>query len=73
MANVCGGDFMLKKFELQYSLKQKLDDLETLKDVMNGDIDMESLDNEVKIRLIDICSERLESIEQKIDEKRRQL
>ena len=64
---------MLKKFELQYSLKQKLDDLETLKDVMNGDIDMESLDNEVKIRLIDICSERLESIEQKIDEKRRQL
>ena len=31
---------------------------------------MDSLDNEVKFRLIDICSERLDKVEQKLDEKR---
>lgn len=61
---------MLKKYELQYSVKQKLEDVDTLKDIVSGKINMDSLDNEVKIRLIDICSERLDKVEQKLEEKR---
>ncbi len=61
---------MLKKYELQYSVKQKLEDVDTLKEIVTGKINMDSLDNEVKIRLIDICSERLDKVEQKLEEKR---
>ena len=61
---------MLKKYELQYSVKQKLEDIDTLKEIVTGKINMDSLDNEVKIRLIDICSERLDKVEQKLEEKR---
>ena len=61
---------MLKKYELQYSVKQKLEDVDTLKDIVSGKINMDSLDNEVKIRLIDICSERLDKVEQQLEEKR---
>ena len=61
---------MLKKYELQYSVKQKLEDVDTLKEIVTGKVNMDSLDNEVKIRLIDICSERLDKVEQKLEEKR---
>lgn len=61
---------MLKRYELQYSIKQKLEDVDTLKDIITGKVNMDSLDNEVKFRLIDICSERLDKVEQKLDEKR---
>ena len=61
---------MLKKYELQYSVKQKLEDIDTLKEIVTGKRNMDSLDNEVKIRLIDICSERLDKVEQKLEEKR---
>ena len=61
---------MLKKYELEYPIDQKLEDMEVLKGVVNGKIDMSALDIDLKKRLISICSEQLDSVEKRIEEKR---
>ena len=56
---------MLKKFEMQYPIEQKLQDMNVLESVINGDITLNVLNDETKIRLISLCKERLDAIESK--------
>lgn len=62
---------MLKKYEMQYPTKQKLDDMTILEKLVNGELDMNRIDDDVKIRLITICNEQLENVEQRIKESQR--
>lgn len=56
---------MLKKFEMQYPIEQKLQDMNVLESVIKGDITLNVLNDETKIRLISLCKERLDAIESK--------
>lgn len=62
---------MLKKYEMQYPTKQKLDDMAILEKVVNGELDTNHIDDDVKMRLIMICNEQLENVEQRIKESQR--
>jgi hypothetical protein len=44
-----------------------LDDLEILKEVMNGKIHIQDLDTDTKNRLINMCKNRLEEIDKEIE------
>ena len=52
--------------------EQKLEDFSALKGLMEGTIKLEQLDEETKIRLIDLCNDRLDVMKQKVEEKRKE-
>lgn len=54
---------MIKRFELEYPIEQKLSDMDILKEIMSGKTSIDSLDNEIKKRLINLCGEKLENME----------
>ena len=56
---------MLKKFEMQYPIEQKLEDMNVLESIIKGDVPLSALNDETKIRLISLCKERLDFIETK--------
>ena len=43
---------MLKKFEMQYPIEQKLEDMNVLESIIQGDVPLSALNDETKIRLI---------------------
>ena len=45
---------------------QKLEDFEVLKGIINKDIKIEHLDDDVKIRLINLCTERIDIVNRRI-------
>ncbi|MBR2744978.1 MAG: hypothetical protein IKE01_06790 [Clostridia bacterium] len=46
---------------------QKLRDFDVLKDLINGNIEVDSIDNDTKVRLISMCCDRSKQIEKKIE------
>ena len=54
---------MLKKFEMQYPIEQKLQDMNVLEGVIKGNIPLSVLNDETKVRLISLCKERLDTLE----------
>ena len=48
--------------------KQKLQDYEVLKKIVKGNINVKDLDKDLKIRLNDICNNRLNEVNKKIEE-----
>lgn len=54
--------------ELLMKEKQKLQDFEILKSIVEGKTNIKDLDRDVKIRLIDICNRRLDEINKKIED-----
>ena len=46
--------------------KQKIKDFEILKEIVNGNINIKDLDTPLKMRLIGICNNRLNQINEKI-------
>lgn len=49
------------------SCNQKLSDFEILKKIVNKELHMEDIDSETKIRLINLCDNRIKEINKKID------
>lgn len=47
-------------------ITQKLKDFEILKNIMNGDKNIEELDDETKMRIIALCIERTREMDKKI-------
>lgn len=45
---------------------QKLKDMEILAKIKKGESKIEDYDNDTKVRLIELCSERIRQIEEKI-------
>lgn len=58
------------KEEDEYILeaRQKLQDFEILKSIVNGKTEIKYLDKDLKLRLIDICNNRLDEINKKIED-----
>lgn len=48
--------------------KQKLKDFEILKQIIEGSVNIEDLDENLKYRLLDLCDNRLVEVNQKIKE-----
>ena len=48
--------------------KQKLKDFEILKQILNGSVNIEDLDEDLKYRLLDLCNNRLIDVNKKIKE-----
>ena len=47
---------------------QKLSDFEVLKKIINNELHMEDVDVDTKIRLIQLCDDRINDINKKIDD-----
>lgn len=47
---------------------QKLSDFEVLKKITNNELHMEDVDVDTKIRLIQLCDDRINDINKKIDD-----
>ena len=47
---------------------QKLSDFEVLKKIINKELHMEDVDVDTKIRLIQLCDDRINDINKKIDD-----
>ena len=47
---------------------QKLKDFEILKQIVNNKIQIEDLDDEVKIRLIELCKKQIDVVNKRIEE-----
>lgn len=54
-----------KNLELE---KQKLCDFEILRNVVQGSVNIKDLDKDLKLRLIDICNNRLIEVNKKIED-----
>ena len=50
-----------------------LDDMEVLKDIINGNKKIKDLDEDVKIRLIKLCQKRSQQLDKKIENKDKDL
>lgn len=49
--------------------KQKLEDFEILKNIVEGNLSIKQLDNDTKRRIIDICNNRIVSVNKMISDK----
>lgn len=66
-------DIIVEQTQVEPENKSPLDDVETLKLVMQGQIDIETLDNDTKKRLIVLCQYRLDNVRHKIKDKEEEL
>lgn len=62
---------MLKKYEMHYPTEQKLEDMNILKKIVDGELTINSINDDTKMRLITICKEQLENVEQRIKESKK--
>lgn len=64
--------YKIKNKENEIEIEQKstvsaIDDVEILKKILDGEIEIKSLDDEVKRRLISLCKNREKEVREKID------
>lgn len=66
-------DVIVEQPQVEPENKSPLDDVETLKLIMQEKLDIESLDDDTKKRLIVLCKYRLDNIKLKIKDKEKEL
>lgn len=54
-------------------MNSPLDDMEILKDILNGKIQIKDLDDDLKARLINLCNKRTEEVNKKIEDKKKEI
>lgn len=66
-------DNVVQNEQVEIKISSPLDDVETLKLIMQDKIDIETLDDDTKKRLIVLCQYRLDKVKVKIKDKEKEL
>ena len=56
---------MIENIDKLCVAQQKIEDVKVLENLLNGNIDLKSIDNEAKVRLIELCKEQLKNVDRK--------